>query len=617
MNFLYPVFLAGAALIAIPVVLHLLRRDVAPEVPFSAVRLLRKSPIERSRRRRLRDLLLLAARIGALSLLATAFARPYAAGSHAAATRVRIVAIDRSFSMGAPGTFDRALALARRAVDEAAAGERVAVMAFDERADLVAPPGSAAEGRAALAGLTPGFGATRYGSVIAKANEISAGAAGLLTIVTDLQRAGWDDGQAASMTPALELRVLDAGEARGNLAVVRVVAGADRVTASVRNAGASPRSSRVHVAIDNREIASAPFSSAPGAAVDVVVPCRVPPRGTLAVSIDDSDGYPADNARFAVLDTSARPGALVVRTAGRAGSSGLYAVQALEVAASGGEGFDVRSAAGADLSSMSADDLAGTGTIVLLSTRGLARPSRGLVADFVRRGGGLIVAASPDVEGPVLASLFGWRATFSEADERARPLALAATDLRHPIFRPFGALTANLGQVRFSKGWRVSGDGWDVAARFTDGSPALLERVEGHGRVILFASDLDRRWNDFPLHPAFVPFVVESVRYVARQTGGAREYLVAQVPAGAPARPGVIRSQPQHRFVAVNVDTRESATARVSQGEFEAMVQKVPASRERAATRAWQTEARQSLWRYGLMLMLATLVAESFIGARR
>ena len=40
MRFLYPVFLTALAA-AIPVVLHFLRRDIAPEVPFSAVRLLR------------------------------------------------------------------------------------------------------------------------------------------------------------------------------------------------------------------------------------------------------------------------------------------------------------------------------------------------------------------------------------------------------------------------------------------------------------------------------------------------------------------------------------------------------------------------------------------------
>ncbi|HEV3484506.1 MAG TPA: BatA domain-containing protein, partial [Vicinamibacterales bacterium] len=85
MNFLYPAFLLGALAIAVPVVLHLLRRDVAPEVPFSAVRLLRQSPIEQSRRRRLRDLFLLAARTAALLLLAAAFARPYLSGGAATA----------------------------------------------------------------------------------------------------------------------------------------------------------------------------------------------------------------------------------------------------------------------------------------------------------------------------------------------------------------------------------------------------------------------------------------------------------------------------------------------------------------------------------------------------
>ena len=80
MSFLNPLYLVGAALIALPIVLHLLRRDVAPPVPFTAVRLLRKTAVDRSRRHRLRDLLLLAARVCALLLLAASFARPYLAG---------------------------------------------------------------------------------------------------------------------------------------------------------------------------------------------------------------------------------------------------------------------------------------------------------------------------------------------------------------------------------------------------------------------------------------------------------------------------------------------------------------------------------------------------------
>src|SRR4051812_5356418 len=153
MNFLTPLYLLGAALVALPIVLHLLRRDVAPPVPFTAVSLLRKTPVDRSRRHRLRDLILLAARIGALLLLAASFARPYVAGAPGT-TRTTIVAIDRSFSMAAPSRFERARALARTAIDEAP-GDRVGVIAFDDRADVVARPGPAGDARAALAAPPP------------------------------------------------------------------------------------------------------------------------------------------------------------------------------------------------------------------------------------------------------------------------------------------------------------------------------------------------------------------------------------------------------------------------------------------------------------------------------
>ena len=43
--------------------------------------------------------------------------------------------------------------------------------------------------------------------------------------------------------------------------------------------------------------------------------------------------------------------------------------------------------------------------------------------------------------------------------------------------------------------------------RLADGTPLLLERVMGAGRVLLFTSSLDREWNDLPVQPAFVPLM--------------------------------------------------------------------------------------------------------------
>ena len=605
MNFLYPAFLLGALAAAIPIVLHFLRRDVAPEVPFSAVRLLRRSPVSRSRRRRLRDLVLLAARVVALLLLAAAFARPYIVGATGSSS-LRIVAVDRSFSMGAPGRFAHAIELARRAVDDARPGERVAILAFDDRADIIEPPGPAATARAALAGLEPGFGATQYGALFAKAAEIAGADAGRLIVVTDLQRSGWEGEDRAVLPAGLDLDVKDAGAPPDNLSVGALRVAGDRVVAAIGNSGRTARTGRVRVERDGRTAATTSYAVPPGSSVEVPIAYRVPASGFITVSIDDPEGFAADNRRFAVLDPVS-PQLILLVTSG-ASESGFYMARAL--GATGGR-MDTRASPSP---SMPQGDLSSYSAVVLLSTRGLERRSRELIAGFVRSGGGLLIAPSPDVEPVVLSAIFNWQPAIAGTVETAAAVTLSPMDLRHPIFRPFGALAANLGRVRFERVWRLGTEGWDVAARFTDGSAALLERREGKGRVVLFASDLDRRWNDFPLQPAFVPFAVEAVRYVSGARDRGRDYVIGSVPDGVADQPGVYRTSGGDRVVAVNVDARESATGIMSTDEFAGMVERVSADRAVADPRAQQVEARQGYWQYGLLLMLVALVAESFVG---
>jgi len=614
MSFLFPAFLIGGLAMAVPIVLHLLRRDVAPEVPFSAVHLLHKTPIERSKRRRLRDLLLLAARIAALLLLAAAFARPYRAGA-TPPSRIAIVAVDRSFSLGAPGAFDRARQLARTAVDEAGSA-RVAVIAFDERADVSAPPGSAADARDAIDRLTVGFGATRYGPALARAAELAGGDPGQVTIVTDLQRAGWEGEERATLASNLGIAVKDVGAPAGNIAVSEVRPQPATVVVTIRNGGRAPYRGAARLTLDGRGVASESVALAPDTSRDVVIPYKPPAAGTLVASIDDPQGMPADNQRTVLLGSAARTRVIVVRggtgegpSAG--GSAGLYLDRALDAASSELPALEPVFVDGARFTKERPSLLSGAAAVVLLSTRQLDRGARDALLAFVRKGGGLIVAAGPDVDATVLAGILG---TTTVIPTEERPRILAVTDLRHPIFRPFGSLTANLGQVAFTRAWRLPAAGWEIAASFTDGAPALMERREGDGRVLCFASDLDRRWNDFPLHPAFVPFVVESVRYAARATAAARERTIGEAPADVPSTPGV-HVLPDGRQVVLNVDTRESSLSRITPQDFTDMLQRVDAAPSRAARiRAQLTEARQSYWQYGLVLMLVVLAAESVIG---
>lgn len=613
MSFLYPAFLLGAIAIALPVVLHLLRRDVAPEVPFSAVRLLRRSPIDRSRRRRLRDLLLLAARVSALALLALAFARPYLTGA-AAAPGLRIIAIDRSFSMGAPGRFAHALELAAAAVGEAGAGERLAVIAFDDRADIVAPPGSAPDARAALVALKPGFGATRYAPAVARGIELADGHPAHLVVISDLQRTGWEDEQPLAVPATMQVEVRDAGVLLPNAAVVQVRVEPERVVGTVSNSSPVPYTGIARVAVDGRDVGSSPVSLPPDETAEIVVPYRAARRGTLVFSLDDAKGYPADNSRYAVLDPPARTRVMVITTAG-APQSGLYFARALEAADD--HAFDVRVASGADASALSTEDAAAYAAIVLLSTRALDRRGREMLAAFLRGGGGLFVAAGVDVEPAVLSSALGWAELGTVEAVEAPSLSLAASDVRHPIFRPFGTFTANLGQVRFERIWKLKPQGWEVAARFNDGNPALVERHDGKGRAMIFASDVDRRWNEFPLHPAFVPFAVEAVRHVANVRERGRDYLVADAPAGTGPAPGVY-STTDRRTVAVNVDARESTGGRLTSREFAGMLERSTRVQvhggAKETVRAQSVESQQNLWQYGLILMLGVLVIESAVG---
>ena len=63
-----------------------------------------------------------------------------------------------------------------------------------------------------------------------------------------------------------------------------------------------------------------------------------------------------------------------------------------------------------------------------------------------------------------------------------------------------------------------------MIVRLGDQTPLLLEKRIGEGRVVLFTSGLDNLTNDFPLHPAFVPFIEQTARYLAgsERQGGAR-----------------------------------------------------------------------------------------------
>ena len=626
LSFLAPVFLAGAIAAAIPIVLHLLKREPEPRVKFAAVKLLKHAPVEYTHRRHLRELLLLALRIATLVLLAFAFARPFLpSGAALASSGTTIVALDTSYSLSAPGRFERARQLAKDAIAKAPASDTVGVVTFADESEIAAKPGvDRVLAAAAIDRATVGFGATRYRAALSAAVQALAGRPGTIVVVTDLQESGWDAGDRASIPESAKIEVLDVGEPPPNFAMVSVRALPDRLVATVRNAAPRARDARVHLTIDGRRAGDVTVSVPPNQSADAVF--AGPPRGrAAAVAVDDTDGLQADNVRYAVLQGAAPPSVLLVTGSGDAGRDAFYVQQALGAGGAAANGYQVTSISAATLASTDADVLALHPAVLLLSTRGLERRGREALASYARSGGGLLIAAGPEVDGDVVADVLGQGSTLrvvSTPGARPSPRVLAPADARHPVFQRFAGTTATFGLVTFQQAARISGAECQTLARFTTGETALLECPAGDGRALVLASDLDNRWNDFPLHASFVPFLHEAMRYLGSGRARAVEYVVADAPASAKHTPGVVavpaeRAGAAPRTIAVNVDPREADPARLSADDFQSAVTRLKdAGQSDARVEARQQEDRQHVWQYALALMAALLVVEGLLAAR-
>ncbi|HEY9535776.1 MAG TPA: BatA domain-containing protein [Mucilaginibacter sp.] len=102
MHFIYPAFLFALVSLAIPVLIHLFNFRRYQKIYFSNVQFLKEIQEQQSSRRNLKERLILAARLLALTFLVLAFARPYISNHNntkAGAQRVVSVFVDNSYSM--------------------------------------------------------------------------------------------------------------------------------------------------------------------------------------------------------------------------------------------------------------------------------------------------------------------------------------------------------------------------------------------------------------------------------------------------------------------------------------------------------------------------------------
>ncbi|HWG76449.1 MAG TPA: BatA and WFA domain-containing protein [Steroidobacteraceae bacterium] len=525
MTLLAPLFLAGLAAIALPLWLHLRREPRRSARPFSSAMLLRGAPQPLRVRRRWRERLLLALRVLLLAALCLAFAQPLwprRAASAAGGAALQLIVLDTSLSMGASGRFARAREVASRLIEGLTPGQRAQLLSAGDGLAVLASAGTASTAdraalQAALAQVRPGSARLDFGAAMAGLDSVLAGQRGDVDVhfISDLQATGLPTRFADLLPPAASgrsIRVLlhpvapDAAQANWAVTAVRRI-GAD-VDVTVRGFGTAPRTLTVALQVNGREIGRVQQAlAADGEAhFSFAHPLlAVGDNRVRARLIDDAglagDALAADDERVAVI-RNAPPDAVPLLTAQPNGRAVSYLSTAL-AATGAGYAADVQG-----LQHFDARTLPRYRWVIVDDLGALDARLAGQLADYVRQGGALFAALGEMSASRDRLPLLG-DAPHGSAGSDASALQVGAIDASSPLLAGLSGWDA-LSIEHLPRLRAQSGDRELVA--MSDGTPLLLLRPMGRGRVLLYTGDLADAGNDLPVQPLFVGLMTQIAR---------------------------------------------------------------------------------------------------------
>ena len=663
MGFLAPWFLAGAALIALPLYLHLLRRHTTTPHPFSSLMFFEQRTQSSIRHRRLNYLVLLSLRLAVLLLIALAFANPYIKRAAVAAPSDNqlLLVVDDSFSMRAGSR----LADAKRealAVVDSHGGARVQVAALGSRLQMLTEPVQDPVAlRAAVESIGPGDSRSNYGELARALRSLAASTHARieLHLFSDMQKSSMPDAFAELSLPPGVTLVLDpvVKNTQPNWAVESVRAPGRvwdtkkaRVEATIAGYHTPAAVRKASLVINGKTVAAQTVEVPAGGRANVEFQSLEVPYGfsRCEVRIDSADALPADDTYlFSVERSDPRPVLFVRDTADT--RSSVYFGSALGSSAESSftfESLPIDRAANVSLDQYAFIVLSDVGSVPPQFERDLVR--------YVQSGGGVLIAAGTSTGHQSRVPLFGTGVLGAHdyARDGARYLTVGDADTSHPSL----ASSERWAGAKFYYAVLVDPAGSRVVAKLTDQTPLLLDKKIGEGHVLLLTSGLDDLTNDLPVHPTFVPFVKQTALYLSgtADPGGSRivdsdlelrtskdEAVSVEIVDPAGHRPlslqeattaesypltssgfyDVRLANGRRDLVAVNPDRRESNLEVVPDEDlalWRATSAGVGKLEQATAAAAGESEPAkpESVWWYAMLLVLLAAIAESVVAGR-
>lgn len=697
MGFLAGAFaIAGAVGASIPLIIHLLNRERARRLVFSTVRFIQMSHQTNVQRHRLKRWLLLLMRILMLILLGFAFARPFFAEDPATApelggVRNAVIIMDTSYSMQYEDVLVRARNESTDRLNNMEAADAVALILSADKARQVLPIDSEHNHiKTAIENAESTNFTTDYLDAIQTADEIlktvSVGQKQIY-LIGDLQKSGWDNFlETDRISSDVNIEFVNIGEEQpNNIAitdinvppVVLIDQKDTELVARVHNYS-SERVENLSVSlyIDDKKVETTKLDIEPEDSSDAVFKVKIDLQNESShtgwVEID-TDALEIDNKRYFTVQSMKSIKVHCVNGEQKRSDiedETFFLTRALRTVGDEGAPIDYTESN----TIPSTDNLQRYDVLILANVSTISGSEAERLKSYVNGGGGLVITLGDQVDTGVYQQQLGGAensllpCTIMQAvgDPISKDdfQVIASVDFRHPIFTPF----SNPNHGDFAKGrfyryfQTVPTSEATVIAAFDDGNPTLLETTYGNGRVLCFTSTIDREWNDLPIHGVYLPFLHETVKYLALKqvgkvpnyyVGDSIEYSGSQASAGKevavfnPDRkeerlvlseqgslfydnteiPGIYsvhRSGEKPQYFAINVDTKESDLTPRNPEELTSMLvgttetDRIPTELTPDVVRQYEedVERNQSLSTYLLLAVFALAITEMFLANR-
>lgn len=580
--FLNPGLLAGAGLAAVPVIVHLVMRQRPRQLEFPALRFIQKRHDTNRRSLKLRQLLLLALRVGVICLLAAALARPRIDASNMLGEAQGPVAAAFVFDTQPHMQYrhenetrlevarERALWILARLPEESQVG------VLDGRSDTPVFQVDLGAAKQRIDRLDTSSIARPVGQVLDSAVELldKSDRRREVYVFTDLSRESWprESSRAAARLaklPGTSIYLVDVGvDEPQNFAL-----GEPRLSSQVlaRNTPLRISSDLVAVGSQGPKVVECYLLDSAGnpqkrgqQAVDassaaVPVEFQIGRLGTGTqqgfLRIVGDDALPADDVRFFSAEVRAAWKLLLVAPA-PAEQQAFFLSEALAPAAFRKNDEARFHCQTINYRQLASQKLEGFAAVYLLDPPPLADAVWQQLGTFAAAGGGIGIAlgeqAVPDEMNRAAAQEL-LPGTLGTQARRPEGESLDSDAGSHPLLAKFAPLRGTIPWEAFPifRYWQFDKlqPGVQTVMPLAGGQPVLLEKSLGSGRVLTLATPLSEppsaasgdRWNLLPTGFEPWPFVMlanEMTMYLVGGTEESMNFLAGQ--------PAVVHVDPQH-----------------------------------------------------------------------